>query len=89
MSVADATAWPRRSVAMGRLIASELRLVFGRRRNQVGLATLFGLVVVLGVALKISAARHPGSRAGDLIAAVAGNGIFLGFAGLSLSLIHI
>lgn len=86
MSVADATAWPRRSVAMGRLIASELRLVFGRRRNQVGLATLFGLVVVLGVALKISAARHPGSRAGDLIAAVAGNGIFLGFAGLSIEI---
>jgi ABC-2 type transport system permease protein len=38
------------------------------------------------VALKISAVRHPRSPAGDLISSVAGNGIFLGFAGLSVEI---
>src|SRR4051794_33472656 len=69
-----------------RLLGSELRLIFGRRRNQVGLSVLFGLVVLVGVALKISAVRHPRSPAGDLISSVAGNGIFLGFAGLSVEI---
>jgi ABC-2 type transport system permease protein len=69
-----------------RLLGSELRLVFGRRRNQVGLGVLFGLVVLVGIALKVSAVRHPRSPAGDLMSAVAGNGIFLGFAGLSIEI---
>jgi ABC-2 type transport system permease protein len=60
--------------------------MFGRRRNQVGLAVLFGLVVVLGVALKVSALRHPGTRSGDLFSLVAGNGVFLGFAGLTIEI---
>lgn len=72
--------------AWSRLLASELRLVFGRRRNQVGLATLAGLVVLLGIALKVSSVRRPGSTGGDLMSAVAGNGVFLGFAGLSIEI---
>jgi len=76
----------RRGGGIGRLLGSELRLVFGRRRNQVGLAALLGLVVVLGVALKVSSLRHPGGRGGDLISSVAGNGVFLGFAGLSVEM---
>lgn len=72
--------------AWGRLLASELRLMFGRRRNQVGLATLAGLVVLVGIALKVSAFRRPGSTGGDLMSAVAGNGVFLGFAGLSIEI---
>ena len=69
-----------------RLLGSELRLIIGRRRNQVGLGVLFGLVVMVGIALKVSAMRHPRSPSGDLIAAVAGNGIFLGFAALSIEI---
>jgi ABC-2 type transport system permease protein len=69
-----------------RLLGSELGLVFGRRRNRVGLGVLFGLVVLVGIALKVSAVRHPRSSAGDLMSAVAGNGIFLGFAGLSVEI---
>lgn len=69
-----------------RLLGSELRLVLGRRRNQVGLAVLFGIVVLIGVALKVSAMRHPRQPGGDLISSVAGNGIFLGFAGLSVEI---
>jgi ABC-2 type transport system permease protein len=80
---------PRRSRpvrAWFRLLGSELGLVFGRRRNRVGLGVLFGLVVLVGIALKVSAVRHPRSSAGDLMSAVAGNGIFLGFAGLSVEI---
>ena len=69
-----------------RLLGSELRLIVTRRRNQVGLGVLFGLVVLVGIALKVSAVRHPRSQSGDLIAAVAGNGIFLGFAALSIEI---
>ena len=69
-----------------RFLGSELRLVFGRRRNRVGVGVLFGLVVLVGIALKVSALRHPRSAAGDLMSAVAGNGIFLGFAGLSVEI---
>lgn len=87
MSAVDAGAALRlRRGYTRRLLASELRLVFGRRRNQVGLAVLLGLVTMIGVALKISQLRHPGARGGDLISAVAGNGVFLGFAGLSIEI---
>jgi ABC-2 type transport system permease protein len=88
MSAADVVA-PRRSRpvrAWFRLLGSELGLVFGRRRNRVGVGVLFGLVVLVGIALKVSAVRHPRSPAGDLMSAVAGNGIFLGFAGLSVEI---
>jgi ABC-2 type transport system permease protein len=85
MSAAEAGLGRRRGGGL-RLFASELHLVFGRRRNQVGLAVLFGLVVMLGVALKVSQLRHPGARAGDLFSLVAGNGVFLGFAGLTIEI---
>ena len=86
-AVEAAAAVPRlRRGSTRRLLASELRLVFGRRRNQVGLVVLLGLVAMIGVALKISQLRHPGARGGDLISAVAGNGVFLGFAGLSIEI---
>jgi ABC-2 type transport system permease protein len=88
MSAAD-LASPRRSRpvrAWFRLLGSELGLMFGRRRNRVGIGVLFGLVVLVGIALKVSAVRHPRSPAGDLMSAVAGNGIFLGFAGLSVEI---
>ena len=80
---------PRRSRpvrAWFRLLGSELGLMCGRRRNRVGLGVLFGLVVLVGIALKVSQARHPRGPAGDLMSAVAGNGIFLGFAGLSVEI---
>jgi ABC-2 type transport system permease protein len=85
MSVAEVGV-RRRPGSGWRLFASELHLVFGRRRNQVGLAVLFGLVVMIGIALKVSQLRHPGTRGGDLFDLVAGNGVFLGFAGLTIEI---
>ncbi|MCA0296743.1 MAG: ABC transporter permease [Actinobacteria bacterium] len=87
MSAPEASVAVRqRRGSFGRLFVSELQLVFGRRRNQVGLVVLLGLVTMLGVALKVSQLRHPGARGGDIISAVAGNGIFLGFAGLTIEI---
>jgi ABC-2 type transport system permease protein len=86
MSAADGDVRAPRRGSFGRLFASELRLMFGRRRNQVGLAVLLGLVAMIGVALKVSALRHPSARGGDLISAVAGNGVYLGFAGLTIEI---
>lgn len=87
MSTAEASvaAAPRHRNT-GRLFASELRLVFGRRRNQVGMAVLLAIVVMLGLALKATQLRHPGGRGGDIISSVVGNGIFLGFAGLTIEI---
>lgn len=85
MSAAEVSVRRRRGSFAG-LFASEVHLVFGRRRNQVGLLVLFGLVTMLGVALKVSAMRHPGDRGGDLFSLVAGNGVFLGFAGLTIEI---
>lgn len=85
MSAAEAGVRRRRG-SFWRLFASEVHLVFGRRRNQVGLIVLFGLVTMLGVALKVSELRHPGNRGGDLFSLVAGNGVFLGFAGLTIEI---
>ena len=80
MSAAEADlAMPRaRRGSFARLLGSELRLVFGRRRNQVGLLVLLGLVAMIGVALKISQLRHPGSRGGDLRCRLAGDRVLLG-----------
>jgi len=77
---------PRPVRAWLRLLGSELGLMFSRRRNRVGVGILFGLVVLVGIALKVSAVRRPRSPAGDLMSAVAGNGIFLGFAGLTVEI---
>ncbi len=68
---------------LGRYVAQALLQRGARVRIVV---VLFGLVVLVGIALKVSQVRHPRSPAGDLMSAVAGNGIFLGFAGLSVEI---
>lgn len=62
-----------------RLLGSELRLVFGRRRNQLGLAVLCVVPVLMGIALSLQH-RRPG---GGLVGA-ATNGPFLAIASLTL-----
>ena len=55
MSVADV-------LPGARLMRSELRLIFGRRRNQVGLLVLAAVPVLISTAVKLS---DPGPRRGD------------------------
>ena len=65
------------------LFASELHLVFGRARTWVTLAVLFGVPVLVGVAIKLSGSS---GSADGFIGQVAGNGFFLIVASLALSL---
>jgi ABC-2 type transport system permease protein len=72
--------WPR-------FFRSELRLVFGRRRNQALLAVVALFPVLIGIALR--AADQPGRTGGPSVAFIsqlAGNGFFLTFIALTLLL---
>lgn len=69
-----------------RFLRSELRLIFGRRRNQAGLAVLAAVPIVIAVAVKI-ADPAPGSADGpDFFSAITGNGLFVALSALTISL---
>jgi ABC-type transport system involved in multi-copper enzyme maturation permease subunit len=71
-----------------RFFRSELRLVFGRRRNQVLLAVVAAFPILIGVGLRL--ASHPGGGGGGggpaFVGQLAGNGVFLSFIALTLLL---
>lgn len=68
---------------MVRFFGSELRLLFGRRRNQIALLGLAAVPVIIALAIYWSSGpRERGGGGGDLFSSVTGNGIFVGFAGL-------
>ena len=58
-------------MSAGRFYASELRLVFGRRRNQLLLVVTVVFPIVIGIALRVAApprgcgAATPGRRPGS------------------------
>jgi ABC-2 type transport system permease protein len=86
MSAAEATAIaPRRRTLSTRFFRSELRLVFGRRRNQIGLAVLAAVPVLISIAIKTSASR-PGQDAPDFFSSITQNGLFLALAALTIEL---
>jgi ABC-2 type transport system permease protein len=67
-----------------RFLRSELKIIFGRRRNIAGLAVLAAVPVILAIAVRVSS---PGQGDGpDFITAIAGNGLFVAFAALALEL---
>lgn len=69
---------------LGHQVASELRLVFGRRRNLGLLALLCAVPVVIGVAVKAS---HPhGGDGPPFISQLTDNGLFLAFTALAVCL---
>lgn len=82
MSVAELarpTAAPRRTVST-RLLRSELGMVFRRRRNQMALAVLAAIPILIGIAVKLSAPA-PGEGP-PFLADVTQNGVFLAFTAL-------
>jgi len=88
MSAAEtlAVAPPRtaRTERTGRFLASELAIIFGRRRNLAGLAVLASVPIIVAVAVKVSA---PSSGEGpDFLSAIVGNGLFVALAALTLEL---
>jgi len=95
MSTADAPALaaprsPARARTWLRLLRSELRLVFGRKRNMALLAVTVVFPVVIGIALRVAAPHPQGGGNGPGAAffnQLAGNGVFLAFIALSTLLI--
>lgn len=74
---------PVRARRRGRLLRSELRLVFGRRRNLVLLGVLALAPVLLGLAVDAS---NPGPGAGpSFLFRITENGLFLVFTSLSVT----
>jgi ABC-2 type transport system permease protein len=74
-----------------RFFGSELRLVFGRRRNQLLLLVVALFPLLIGIGLKV-ASPHPNGQSGPNGATgffdqLAGNGVFLAFIALTTLLI--
>jgi ABC-type transport system involved in multi-copper enzyme maturation permease subunit len=77
-------------MSYGRFMRSELRLVFGRRRNQLLLAVVAIFPLFIGIGLKAAAPRGGGgggNGAGAFFSQLAGNGVFLTFIALSILLL--
>ncbi len=64
---------------------SELRLIFGRRRNLAGLAVLAAVPVVIAVAVKVSSPPSGGDGP-DFFTSITENGLFVALAALTLEL---
>ena len=72
--------------ATGRLLRSELRLVFGRRRNIALLCGLAAVPVLLGTVLFIAQDTALGGQGPGFVGRVTGNGLFLVVAALFMCL---
>ena len=72
-----------------RLLRSELGLVFGRRRNQALLVALACVPVLIAVAIRLSSGggdRDDDGRGPAFIGQIAGNGLFVAFTALVVTL---
>src|SRR5674476_155533 len=77
------TARPLRHVST-RFLRSELRLIFGRRRNQAGLGILAVVPIIIAIAVKVSTPRT--GRGPDFFASITSNGLFVALAALTLEM---
>jgi ABC-2 type transport system permease protein len=75
---------PPRARVSTRFLRSELKIIFGRRRNIAGLGVLAVVPVILAIAVHVSAPGQGGGPA--FISAITGNGLFVAFAALALEL---
>jgi ABC-2 type transport system permease protein len=75
----------RRARPSTRFLRSELRLIFGRRRNQAGLAVLAAIPVVIAVSVRV-ADPAPGGAGPDFFSGITGNGFFVALAAIAVSL---
>ncbi|MFB9239912.1 ABC transporter permease [Plantactinospora siamensis] len=81
---ADGATRPARRFS-GRLFRSELRLIYGRLRNQIGIAGLAALPVVIAVGVRLSAPDDQGGG-GDFFSSITSNGFFVALAALTVEL---
>ena len=66
-----------------RFLASELLIIFGRKRNIAGLGVLAVVPIILAIAVKVSSG---GGEGPNFISAILGNGLFVALAALGLEL---
>jgi len=88
MSAAEITQATRLTVAprVGtRFLRSELRLIFGRRRNQLALVVLGLPPIAIAIAVRTSLSQ-PGSTAPTFFSSIAGNGLFVALAALTVEM---
>ena len=77
---------PARRARPGELLLSELRLVFGRRRNQLALLVLAGPPLLISIALK-TRGDHAGRGEGPpFLDSITQNGLFVALAALSIEM---
>src|ERR1019366_7806827 len=74
---------PRRHVST-RFLRSELRLIFGRRRNQAGLGILAVVPLIIAIAVKVWTPRA--GRGPDFFTSITSNGLFVALAALTLEM---
>jgi ABC-2 type transport system permease protein len=86
MSAAEliAVGSPPRARVSTRFLRSELKIIFGRRRNIAGLGVLAAVPVILAVSARLSSSGQVGGP--DLVSAIVGNGLFVAFGALALEL---
>ena len=86
MSAADVlvVANPPRARLSTRFLRSELKIIFGRRRNIAGLGVLAVVPVILAVSVRASSGSQGAGP--DFIVGITGNGLFVAFAALALEL---
>ena len=86
MSAAEVlvVASPPRARVSTRFLRSELKIIFGRRRNIAGLGVLAAVPVILAVSVRLSSGSQGGGP--DFIIGITGNGLFVAFAALALEL---
>ncbi len=68
-----------------RFLRSELRLIFRRRRNQIGLIVLALVPILIAIAVK-STASQPGDDAPDFFRSITENGLFVALSALTIEL---
>jgi ABC-2 type transport system permease protein len=68
-----------------RLLRSELRLIFRRRRNQIGLLVLAAVPILIAIAVK-STASQPGDDAPDFFRSITENGLFVALSALTIEI---
>ena len=74
---------PRARVST-RFLRSELKIIFGRRRNIAGLGVLAAVPVILAISVRVSSGSQGAGP--DFIIGITGNGLFVAFAALALEL---
>src|SRR3954469_7428395 len=82
---AEAVSPPRVRGVSTRFLRSELRLIFGRRRNQAGLLVLAGVPVLISIAVKVSSPGR-GDDGPDFFSSITENGLFVALAALTIEL---